>query len=59
MELLTVTEVAKELRLSEEHVRVLVRQGKLTTVRLGERGIRFRRQDLHEFIESRVVTRDA
>lgn len=59
MELLTVTEVAKELRLSEEHVRVLVRQGKLTTVRLGERGIRFRRQDLNEFVESRVVTRDA
>lgn len=55
---LTVREVAGELRHSEAHVKRQVRAGKIKSVRFGDgptARILIRRQDLDEYIESRVV----
>ena len=51
-ELLTVTEVAKLLRLNEMTVRNWIDAGTLPHVWLGERRVRIKRSDLDAFIEA-------
>lgn len=52
--LLEVFEVAYKLKASPEHVRRLIRDGKLTAIRLGTR-LRVDPMDLHAFIEAQRV----
>ncbi len=56
-ELLTVSEVASVLRLSERKVRRLVNNGELKGVQLGERILRIRPADLDAFLVEREVTK--
>ncbi|PLS87146.1 MAG: hypothetical protein CYG60_03455 [Actinobacteria bacterium] len=53
--LLTVAEVAEELRVSRNRVYELIARGYLRGVRVGERQIRVRRQDLDAFFEDNFV----
>jgi len=50
---LTVREVAEILDLTEEHIRRLIRQGKIPAIKI--RGFLITREDLQSFIESRRV----
>lgn len=55
MELLTVREVAEQLKVKEKTVREWTRKGYLPSIRLGSGGrgrIRFSREDIQEFIKS-------
>ncbi len=53
MELLTTSEVAERLRIAEISVRKLVREGRLTPVRvLRGRAVRFTPKDVDELIET-------
>jgi|688.fasta_scaffold599739_2 excisionase family DNA binding protein len=49
-ELLTTAEAAKYLRVHERTIRSFVRDGMLQQIRLGHRTVRFRRDDLHNFL---------
>ncbi len=53
--LLTVAEVAEELRVSRNRVYELIARGYLRGVLVGERQIRVRRQDLDAFFEDNFV----
>ncbi len=48
-EILTITEVAEYLRVGEESIRVLIRQGRLFAVKVG-REYRIKRADLDSFM---------
>ena len=50
---LTVREVAEILDLTEEHIRRLIRQGKIPAIKI--RGFLITKEDLQSFIESRRV----
>jgi excisionase family DNA binding protein len=50
-QLLCMKDVAQILGVSEQLVKRLVRKGKLVSVRVGEKLIRFRRQDLQAYIQ--------
>jgi excisionase family DNA binding protein len=49
-ELMTVAEVARELRVTPATIRSRIREGKLPAIRVGERGYRVRRSDLRRMI---------
>jgi excisionase family DNA binding protein len=55
---LTVPEVARELKIPRTRCYELIQQGSLPSVRIGERSIRVRRQELERFLleERRVVS---
>ena len=57
--LLTVREVAEELRLSRQTVRQWIRDAKLPAIRAGERKYLVRRSDLRRVIASADGTTDA
>jgi excisionase family DNA binding protein len=50
-ELLTVDEVARELRVNPQTVRNWIDRGELSARRIGSRRVRIRRDDLEDFIE--------
>jgi excisionase family DNA binding protein len=54
---MTSREAAEYLRIHLKTLRDLVRDGKLQQVRLGWRTVRFRREDLDAFVESRIEVR--
>lgn len=51
MDLLTTREVAAILKRDVKTVRALVRVGKLRRVVVGERGVRFREEDVQEYLK--------
>ena len=53
MVLLTVAEVADELKISTKRVYALIQEGRLRAVRLAERGWRVRYDDLEDFVRRR------
>ena len=56
MNMLTLHEVAKAMKVSESTVRRWVRAGALIAYKVGQRGqLRIREEDLEEYLESRVV----
>jgi excisionase family DNA binding protein len=57
--LLTVSEAAQALSLSERSTRALIAEGSLPVVRVGVRGIRIHPDDLRGFIEERRQRRGA
>jgi len=56
-QLLTVADVADLLKVSVSQVYVLKHTG-LRSVRLGRKAVRFRKEDVLDFIEDNVVTTD-
>ena len=48
--LLTVTEVAEQLRVTGVTVRAWIRSGRLAAIRVGGRGYRVRRSDLEQMV---------
>jgi|2_EtaG_2_1085320.scaffolds.fasta_scaffold112797_1 excisionase family DNA binding protein len=56
-QLLTVADVADLLKVSVSQVYVLKHTG-LRSVRLGRKAVRFRKEDVIDFIEDNVVTTD-
>lgn len=54
--LLTVSEVAKALKVNRNFVYKLIRDGELEAVRIGS--IKIREDALNEYIKSQVVTRE-
>ncbi len=52
--LLTVDEVARQLRCSQSMVYALVRRGELTAVRIGV-SVRFREQDVEAFVNTNLT----
>ena len=56
-ELLTIKEVARNLKVSETHVYRLMRQGELPVIKRGRRYTRIRRSDLLAFLDSYTVRR--
>jgi excisionase family DNA binding protein len=52
---LTVPEVARELRVSRETAYALVSEGHLPAIRLGQKSIRIRRDELDAFLEEHRV----
>jgi excisionase family DNA binding protein len=55
--LLSVSEVAIILGVTEDTIRKWARAGKITSVRLSKVDVRFRQADIDEFIESRLNRR--
>ena len=55
-EILTVEEAARFLKVSQGHVRRLVRQGEIPIIRRGKRYSRYRKSDLVAFLD-RYYTR--
>lgn len=51
-QLWTVREVASYLRVSQDHVRRLIRSGRLKAVRVGERALRVRESDVYDLLEN-------
>ena len=49
-EILTIEEAAKMLKVSQGHIRKLVRQGELPLIRRGRRYTRFRKRDIEAFL---------
>lgn len=49
--LLTLTEVARVLRVSKRTVYALVRSGRLPSIRVGVRGVRVLESDLERYLE--------
>lgn len=54
-ELLTVREVAAEIKVVDQTVRNWIDRGELTGVRVGSRRVRVRRSDLDRFLEAQAV----
>ena len=55
--LLTVTEVAKELRVNRNHIYKLIKEGELKAVKIGS--IKVRREDLNQYVnKQRIVVTD-
>ena len=52
MELSTISDLAKRLRLHQSTIRALARSGAIAVVRISKRSIRFREEDIQAFIES-------
>ena len=50
-EIMTTEEAAKFLKVSEQHVRNLKRQGELTLIMRGRRYTRYRKSDLIAFLD--------
>ncbi|MBX5490904.1 MAG: helix-turn-helix domain-containing protein, partial [Chloroflexi bacterium] len=55
--LLTTTEVARELRLTPESVRLLIARGHLPAIRVGRRVLRVRKSDLLRWLDQRSIGR--
>jgi excisionase family DNA binding protein len=55
--LLTCAEAAQFFKVHIETIRIWCRRRKLTYVRLGKCDVRFRKQDIDEFIQSRLNKR--
>ncbi len=54
-EFMTVAEVAELLKLNEMTIRNYVSAGKLAAVRIGDRRVRLRREDVDRFIDGQVT----
>ena len=52
-ELLSVEEVSKILKVTPQQVRNLIKSGKLTSIKVSERGTRIKKSDFEEFMSSR------
>jgi excisionase family DNA binding protein len=52
--LLKVSDVAERLGLHERTVYVLARRGEIRSVKLGYRSLRFRLEDINEYLEQHV-----
>lgn len=52
-EMLTIDEVAKQLRVNEKTVRNWITSGELPAFPIGKRGYRISKTDLHNFVEAR------
>jgi excisionase family DNA binding protein len=50
--LLTIPEAAKLLRVSQDHVRLLIRQGRLPHIKIGPRLVRIPRGGLSDFLSA-------
>ena len=57
--LLTVKEVANMLKIHESTVYAWASQGKIPSVTLSRKALRFREKDLQEFIESKLIHLEA
>jgi excisionase family DNA binding protein len=57
-DLLTIDEVAAELRLHPDTIRRFIRQKKLTAIRISATSVRVRRTDLQKFIDERLTDKD-
>jgi excisionase family DNA binding protein len=55
--LLTVTQAAEILGKSIDAVRKMVYRGDLPTVRMGTRGVRFKREEITEYLNKRVFSK--
>ena len=55
MELVTLRQAARELRVAERTLRSAARSGELPTYKLGERTLRFDRADLDQWIRGKRV----
>ncbi len=53
---MTVAEVAELLKLNEMTIRNYVSAGKLAAVRIGDRRVRLRREDVDRFIDGQATT---
>ena len=53
VELLSVEEVSKILKVTPQQVRNLIKSGKLTSIKVSERGTRIKKSDFEEFMSSR------
>ena len=51
MELLTISQVAKILNINKGTLYKWIKQGKIKHLRLGPKSIRFRSQDIEEFLQ--------
>jgi excisionase family DNA binding protein len=49
--LLTVAQVAEILAKSTDAVRMMARRGQIPAVRMGARGIRFKREDIRRYLD--------
>lgn len=58
-EILTIEEAAKILKVSQGHVRKLVRQGELPVIRRGKRYSRYRKSDLIAFLDRYTIKKEA
>lgn len=54
-EFMTVAEVAELLKLNEMTIRNYVSAGKLAAVRIGDRRVRIRREDVDRFIDGQAT----
>lgn len=55
MTLLTIDEAAKEIKMSEGHIRAAIRVKELRVVRFGKvRGVRIRPEDLRDYVEFKM-----
>jgi excisionase family DNA binding protein len=52
IELLTVPETAKLLRVSQDHVRLLIREGRISHIKIGSRLVRIPRDGLSDFLSA-------
>jgi len=57
--LLTVKEVAPMLRIAESTVRTWASEGKIRSLKLSYKGLRFKEKDIQDFIESKLVHQEA
>lgn len=55
--LLTPAQVAERTSLSKQYIYILIREGKLPSVRFGRKALRVSESALEEFIESRSTTK--
>ena len=51
--LLTVAEVAKELRVNRNYIYKLIKEGELKAVKIGS--IKVRKEDLEEYVERNII----
>ncbi len=54
----TIQWVAKRLNCSEQHVYLLLRQGKIMAIRIGDRAMRISEQSFDRFIEENIIDPD-
>ena len=55
MELLSIRQAARELRVAERTIRQAVRSGELPGFQLGERTVRVNRSDLEQWVRAKKV----